>query len=143
MKNLFLFMALCGVILTGCMEKKEAETKTSEIKTLEGMWKLRSCIWDNEDGTFLRYPEDSITQGNAYIIYSKTHYMLIAEAPNMDYYRGELIEYAIDSNRLTVTTRISNFDQHVGMKAVWTFSIENDVLTAENGKNKEVWERVE
>ena len=69
--------------------------------------------------------------------------MVIAQAPKMDYYRGELIEYSIDGDQLTVKTKISNFDAHVGMEATWTFSIEDKLLTATNGKNKETWERVE
>ncbi len=146
MKNgIKLFIVIC-IVFVGCTNKKEKESKeieeTKEI-ALEGMWKLKSGIWDNDDGTFLRYPEDSITEGPAYIIYSKKHYMVIAQAPKMNYFRGELVKYSIEGNQLTSTQVVSNFEKHVGMEAVWTFNINNNVLTAENGKNKEVWERIE
>ena len=134
-----IFCLLC----MSCTDKKETQTSKQESTALEGMWKLKSGIWDNEDGTFMRYPEDSLTQGTAYIIYSKKHYMVIAHAPKMEYYRGELIAYSIDGDQLTVSTEMSNLEPHVGMEAVWTFNIENDLLTASHGKNKEVWERVE
>ena len=143
MKNLILIAVFFGMLAMGCTEKKEVESRQGDQAVLQGMWKLRSGVWDNEDGTFLRYPEDSITEGPAYIIYSKKHYMVIAHAPKMDYYRGELVSYSIDGDKLTVSTKLSNFEKHVGMEAVWTFNIENDVLTAVHGNNKEVWERIE
>jgi hypothetical protein len=146
MKNLVKILVVICIVFVGCTNKKQKESQkieeTGEI-ALEGMWKLKSGIWDNEDGTFLRYPEDSITEGPAYIIYSKKHYMVIAQAPKMNYYRGELVKYSINGNQLTSTQVLSNFEKHVGMEAVWTFHINEDVLTAENGKNKEVWERIE
>lgn len=143
MKELIKLAVIICFVLVGCTKQKETVTDQEDTAVLEGMWKLQSGIWDNEDGTFLRYPEDSITEGPAYIIYSKKHYMLIAHAPKMDYYRGELIRYSVDGDQLTVSTKLSNFKKHVGMEAVWTFKISDNVLTAENGNNKEVWNRVE
>lgn len=142
-----LFVITC-LLLLGCSEKKESaettETNQTDTAVLEGMWHLKSGVWDNEDGTFLRYPEDSITtESDAYIIYSKTHYMLIADAPKMDYYRGELIAYSLEGDQLTVSTKLSNFEKHKDMEAVWTIKIEDNTLSANLGKNKEVWERVE
>ena len=87
---------------------------------------------------------DSLTEGGvAYIIYSKKHYMVIAETPKMDYFRGELISYSIDGDEITIRTENSNIKAHVGMEATWTFNLEGDILKAENGNNREVWERVE
>lgn len=150
MKEVIRIAIVLCLVLLGCTDKKESEPSATEVETLakettslEGMWKLQSGIWDNEDGTFMRYPEDSLTEGPAYIIYSKTHYMLIAHAPKMDYYRGEFIAYSIDGSKITLTTKLSNHKGHVGMEAVWDFKIEDDILTAQHGKNKEVWKRVE
>ena len=147
MNHLIKITLLLCAILVACSDTKQREVDTESTNpeiALEGMWKLQSGIWDNEDGTFLRYPEDSITQGGAaYIIYSKKHYMLIAETPKMEYYRGELMSYSIDGNKLSIVTKHSNMKPHVGMQSEWTFNIENDVLTAENGNNKEVWKRIE
>ncbi len=69
--------------------------------------------------------------------------MLIADAPKMDYYRGELIAYSLEGDQLTVSTKLSNFEKHKDMEAVWTIKIEDNTLSANLGKNKEVWERVE
>jgi len=146
MKNLIKLLVIICIVFVGCTDKKEKETKkneeTKEI-ALEGMWKLKSGVWDNEDVTFLRYPEDSITEGSAYIIYSKKHFMVISQAPKMNYYRGELVKYSIEGNQLISNTVLSNLEKHVGMKSVYTFNINDNFLTAENGNNKEVWERVE
>lgn len=148
MKEIIKLVVIICLLFVGCSEKKDtaatSETDKTNATVLEGMWQLKSGEWDNEDGTFLRYPEDSITTGSgAYIIYSKKHYMLLADAPKMDYYRGELIAYSVDGDQLTVSTKLSNFEKHKGMEAVWTFKIEDNVLSATQGKNKEVWERVE
>jgi hypothetical protein len=146
MKNLIKLLIIILVIFVGCTEKKEKEKTTIEEAkeiTLEGMWKLKSGVWDNEDGTFLRYPEDSITQGDAYNIYSKTHFMTIAKAPLMEYFRGELTAYSINGNEIYIKTIVSNFDSNEGLEATWTFKVEGDLLKAELGKNNEVWERVE
>lgn len=143
MKNSFKFLLVVCIVLLACTDTKPRQKEKSKNIELNGMWKLKSGVWDNEDGTFLRYPEDSITEGPAYIIYSKNHYMLIANAPKMNYYRGELIEYSVEGDKLITSTKLSNFEKHLGMKVVWKFKIESNVLTAENGKNEEVWERVE
>ena len=142
MRKFISISVIICIILVGCSDKK-AQINDNTQTALEGMWKLKSGIWDNEDGTFLRFPEDSITEGPAYIIYSKTHYMVIANAPKMDYFRGELVGYSIEENKLKVSTKVSNIKTHEGMEAVWTFKVEKDILTAELGGNKEVWERVE
>ena len=148
MKKIFTLFVIICLLFVGCSEKKETAATTGNDQTnpavLEGMWQLKSGVWDNEDGTFLRYPEDSVTTGSgAYIIYSKKHYMLIADAPKMDYYRGELIAYSLEGDQLTVSTKLSNFEKHKGMDAVWTISIDDNTLSASQGKNKEVWERME
>ena len=146
MKNLIKLLIIICIIFVGCTDKKEKETKkieeTKEI-SLEGMWKLKSGVWDNEDGTFLRYPEDSLTEGPAYIIYSKSHFMVIAKAPKMDFFRGELVKYSIEEDKIFLNTEISNFDKNEGMEATWTLKVEGNLLKAELGENKEVWERVE
>ena len=143
MTEIIKFAVVLCLVLIGCTEKKQEKNQAEEAVTLEGMWQLRSGVWENEDGSLMRYPEDSITEGVAYIIYSKKHYMLIAEAPKMDYYRGELINYSIDGDKLTVSASRSNFKENIGVESVWTFRIENNFLSAENGNNREVWERVE
>jgi hypothetical protein len=148
MKAIIKLIVIICVLLVSCTEKKETaattETDKTNVAVLEGMWQLKSGLWDNEDGTFLRYPEDSITTGSgAYIIYSKNHYMLIADAPKMDYYRGELIAYSLAGDQLTVSTKLSNFEKNKELGAVWTISIDDNILSASQGKNKEVWERVE
>jgi hypothetical protein len=144
MKNLIKLLIIILIVFVGCADKKEkaAIKDTMEI-SLEGMWKLKSGVWENEDGTFMRYPEDSLTEGPAYIIYSKKHYMLIANAPKMNYYRGELIGYSLEGNKLTVSTILSNLENNIGMEAVWTINIKENTLSAENGNNSEFWERVE
>lgn len=135
------------IFVVSCADGKEKEVAgPAEMSavTLEGMWKLKSGVWDNEDGTFMRYPEDSLLNGPAYIIYSKTHLMTIAKSPNMDYFRGELAEYSIlDDDKISFTVRVSNFDAHEGMEATWTFKLEGNLLKTEIGQTKEVWERVE
>ena len=149
MKNSLKLLIIICIVFVGCTDKKEKETETKKIEeskeiALEGMWKLKSGIWDNEDGTFLRYPEDSITEGPAYIIYSKKHYMLIAQAPKMNFYRGELMSYLIDGDKMTVNTVLSNLTGDAVFKEqVWTFKLDGDIITAHLGNNKEVWERIE
>ena len=148
MKEIIKLIAIICLLLVSCTENKETaaakETDNTNAAVLEGMWQLKSGLWDNEDGTFLRYPEDSITTGSgAYIIYSKKHYMLIADAPKMDYYRGELIAYSLEGDQLTVSTKLSNFEKNKEIGAVWTIDIDDNILSASQGKNKEVWERVE
>ena len=147
MKKAIRFLIVLAIIFSACTEKKEKETaiveKSKEV-SLEGMWKLKSGVWDNEDGTFLRYPEDSITEGEAYIIRSKTHYMLVASAPKMNFYRGELIAYAVDGDKLTVNTKLSNLSGDAVFKEqVWTFKVEGNTMTANFLNNKEVWEKIE
>ena len=146
MKNLMSVLLIISMLLASCTEKKVkeiAEPPELSQAVLEGMWKLKSGVWDNEDGTFLRYPQDSLIDGPAYVIYSKSHFMTIAKSQGIDYFRGELAEYAIDSNKILLKTRISNFDTHQGMEATWSFSLEGDKLTLEIGQNKEIWERIE
>lgn len=135
-----------AIIFVGCTDKKgSVKIETNEIHeiSLEGMWKLKSGIWDNQDGTFLRYPDDSISQGDAYNIFSKTHYMTIAKAPLMEYFRGELSAYSINNDQITIKTVLSNFDSNEGMEVTWKFIVEGNLLKAELGNNKEVWERVD
>lgn len=148
MKNLIKLLVIALIIFVGCTDKKEKENEKTlveavQVINLEGMWKLKSGVWDNEDGTFLRYPEDSIVQGDAYHIFSKTHYMTIAKAPLMEYFRGELTSYSINGNEITLKTILSNFDSHEGMESTWTIKVEGNLLEAEIGPNKEVWEKVE
>lgn len=146
MKNLIKLLVVVSIIFVGCTDKKENENvKTDEVHamSLEGMWKLKSGVWDNEDGTFLRYPEDSIAQGDAYNIFSKTHYMTIAKAPLMEYFRGELSTYSIKDDEITIKTVLSNFSTNEGMETTWKFKVEGNLLKAELGNNSEVWERVE
>ena len=147
MKSLWSISIIISILFTiGCADKKEKDTtEPPEMSSvlIEGMWKLKSGVWDNEDGTFLRYPEDSLINGPAYVIYSKSHLMTIAKAPNMDYFRGELAEYSISGDKISLKTSVSNIDNHEGMEATWTFKIEGDLLMTELGQNKEVWERVE
>jgi len=143
MKNCIMLLLFITFFLSGCSNEKRKYSDEKSIERLEGMWKLKSGVWENKDGSFLKYPEDSITEGLAYIIYSEKHYMLIANAPKMNYYRGELMEYTINGDKLIVTNKLSNIDEFKGMKSEWTFKIENNILSAENGVNKEVWERIE
>lgn len=146
MKNLMKLLVVVAIIFVGCTDKKgSVKIETNEIHeiSLEGMWKLKSGIWDNQDGTFLRYPDDSISQGDAYNIFSKTHYMTIAKAPLMEYFRGELSAYSINNDQITIKTVLSNFDSNEGMKVTWKFIVEGNLLKAELGNNKEVWERVD
>jgi hypothetical protein len=147
MKNWIKLLVICCFVLAGCTEKKEKEVdpveKTMGI-SLEGMWKLKSGVWENADGTFLKFPEDSITEGEAYIIRSKTHYMLVGVAPKMNLYRGELISYAVDGDKITVNTQISNLDESMWFKnQEWTFTLEGKTMTAHMGNNKEIWEKVD
>ena len=146
MKNPIKLLVVILIIFIGCADKKETENvkdeKVHQI-SLEGMWKLKSGVWDNEDGTFLRYPEDSITQGDAYNIFSKTHYMTIAKAPLMEYFRGELSSYSINGDEITIKTVLSNFNSNEGVEATWKFKVEGNLLKAELGNNREVWERLE
>lgn len=142
----FIGILIIGFLFVGCADKKEKtpmEPSQTSTVLLEGMWKLKSGVWDNEDGTFLRYPEDSLIVEPAYVIYSKSHLMTIAKAPDMDYFRGELTSYSINGDKIVLKTKVSNFDAHEGMEATWTFKIEGDLLNTELGENKEVWERVE
>ncbi len=146
MKNLMKLLVVVAIIFVGCTDKKgSVKIETNEIHeiSLEGMWKLKSGIWDNQDGTFLRYPDDSISQGDAYNIFSKTHYMTIAKAPLMEYFRGELSAYSINNDQITIKTVLSNFDSNEGMEVTWKFIVEGNLLKAELGNNKEVWERVD
>lgn len=139
-------LVVVAIIFVGCTDKKgSVKIETNEIHeiSLEGMWKLKSGIWDNQDGTFLRYPDDSISQGDAYNIFSKTHYMTIAKAPLMEYFRGELSAYSINNDQITIKTVLSNFDSNEGMEVTWKFIVEGNLLKAELGNNKEVWERVD
>jgi hypothetical protein len=146
MKNAISVLVVISLLFVGCNQMKEKETtepvETSSV-SLEGMWKLKSGVWDNEDGTFMRYPQDSLIDGPAYVIYSKSHLMTIAKSPGMDYFRGELAEYAIDGDSIMMKTSISNFETHEGMEATWAFTLEGNLLKTELGQNKEVWERVE
>ena len=146
MKNLMKLLVVVAIIFVGCTDKKgsvKIETKEIHEISLEGMWKLKSGIWDNQDGTFLRYPDDSISQGDAYNIFSKTHYMTIAKAPLMEYFRGELSAYSINNDQITIKTVLSNFDSNEGMEVTWKFIVDGNLLKAELGNNKEVWERVD
>ena len=146
MKNAIKLLVIILILFTGCAEKKATDkipqTETTEF-SMEGMWKLKSGVWDNEDGTFLRYPEDSITQGEAFNIYSKTHFMTIAKAPLMEYFRGELTAYSIEGDKIAINTKISNFGSNEGKEATWTFKVEGNTIHFELGKNKETWEKVE
>lgn len=146
MKNSIKLLLIILIVFTGCTDTKKEENLAKEETTeisLEGMWKLKSGIWDNEDGTFLRYPEDSITKGSAYNIYSKTHFVTIAKAPLMEFFRGDLTTYSIKDDKITVKTIVSNIDDNEGKEATWTFKLEGNVFKAELGNNKEVWEKVE
>jgi hypothetical protein len=144
MKKLLRIALVIAVIFAGCTEKKEAKSEESEQVSLEGMWKLKSGVWDNEDGTFLRYPEDSITEGDAYIIRSKTHYTLIASAPKMDFYRGDLMTYEVDGDKMTVSTKMSNLNKDAWFKGEeWTFVLEGNIMKAKFKNNEEVWEKIE
>ena len=145
MKRIIFVLALIASLIMACEDnQKKGEVTTSDQEIgIEGMWQLKTGIWDNEDGTYLTYPNDSLFDGPAYIIYSKSHYMTIAKASKMDYFRGELIEYNVDGDQLILKTKVSNYDAHEGMEATWTFKLDGNLLTTELGKNKEVWERVE
>ena len=146
MKKAISVLVLISLLVVSCTQKKQKDlTEPAETSSasLEGMWKLKSGIWDNEDGTFLRYPQDSLINGPAYVLYSKSHLMTIAKSPGMDYFRGELAEYVVEGDSIMMKTSISNFDTHEGMEATWAFKLDGNLLKTELGQNKEVWERVE
>ena len=146
MKELIKLSLVICLVFVACTDKKEKETKkveeTKEV-VLEGLWTLKSGKWSNGDGTFLRYPEDSILHGSAFILYGKNHFMVVSEAPRMNYFRGELVKYSIDGNKLNATRIVSNIEELKGKSDVWTFKIEGDLFTGTIRDDIEVWKRVE
>jgi len=143
MKNSLKFLVIIAALLIACTNNKNFQTEDAKGNELEGLWTLKSGKWSNDDGTFLRFPEDSILHGSAFVMYGKNHFMVVAEAPRMDYFRGELVKYSVDGNKLNTTRIVSNIEELKGKTDVWTFKIEGNILTGKIGGDVEVWEKVE
>ena len=143
MKNSLRLLVIIAALLIACTNNKNIQTEDAKGNELEGLWTLKSGKWSNDDGTFLRFPEDSILHGSAFVMYGKNHFMVVAEAPRMDYFRGELVKYSVDGNKLNTTRIVSNIEELKGKTDVWTFKIEGNILTGKIGKDVEEWERVE
>ena len=139
MISLALFMA--------CTNSKSDISANKDLKTenkLEGMWTLKSGKWSNDDGTFLVYPGDSLLEGStAYIIYSKSHFNVVATVPKMNYLRTEHVKYTLEEGKIKAHIVFSNIEGSNGKESIWTFNIKDDLATFKNDENIEVWKKVE
>ena len=139
MISLALFMA--------CTNSKSDISANKDLKTenkLEGMWTLKSGKWSNDDGTFLVYPGDSLLEGStAYIIYSKSHFNVVATVPKMNYLRTEHVKYTLEEGKIKAHIVFSNIEGSNEKESIWTFNIKDDLATFKNDKNIEVWKKVE
>lgn len=144
MKNSIQLFVVFFLVLIACTNNKTTKYETINKSELDGMWTLKSGKWMNEDGTFLTYPEDSITEGGkAYVIYSKGHYTVVADVPKMKYFRGEMGEYSINGDMLESKILISNIESNLGLKNSWNFKQEKGIITFQTEGIEEVWERIE
>ena len=145
MKNqmkILLIIAALFVACTNTKTEKAEEVKPSE--NFEGMWTLKSGKWANDDGAFLVYPGDSILDGSsAYIIYSKSHFNVVAKAPKMNYFRSEHVKYTMGEGKFKANIVLSNIKGSTGKESDYTYEIEGNTATFKIGEDVEVWEKVE
>ena len=134
---------ICLALFTACSNSKTNKDLKTENK-LEGMWTLKSGKWSNNDGTFLVYPGDSLLEGlTANIIYSKSHFNVIASAPKMNYSRTEHVKYTLEEGKIKAHIVFSNIDGSNGKESIWALDFKDDLATFTNDENIEVWKKVE
>lgn len=142
MKNSIKFLLVVCIVLLACTDIKTNQKVDSNNIELDGMWVLKSGKWENGDGTFLKYP-DSLTEGTAHIIYSKSHYTVVADAPNMKYFRGEVGEYSIHGNNIISKVIVTNIESNKGLINNWSFQLKDGTIVFKTEGMEEVWEKVE
>ena len=137
--SLALFMA--------CTNSKSDISTKEDIKSkniLEGMWTLNSGKWSNDDGTFLEFPGDSLLEGlQAYIVYSKSHFNVVSEAPKMNYFRTEHVKYTLEEGKIKAKIILSNIEGSNGKESIWSLKVENNLATFKKDTDIEVWRKVE
>ena len=140
--KILLIIAALIMACTNTKTEKAEEVKPSE--NLEGMWTLKSGKWANDDGTFLIYPGDSILEGSSsFIIYSKSHFNVVAEAPKMNYFRSEHVKYAMGEGKFKAIIVLSNIEGSPGKESDYTYEIVGNTATFKIEGDVEVWEKVE
>ena len=142
MKNSVILLLVVSIVLLACTDTKPRQKEKSKNIELNGMWVLKSGKWANGDGTFLKYP-DSLTEGTAHIIYSKSHYTVVADVPKMKYFRGEVGEYSINGNNINSKVIVTNIESNKGLVNDWNFQLKDRTITFKTEGIEEVWEKVE
>ena len=134
-------------LLMACTNSKSDISTKENIKSkniLEGMWTLNSGKWSNDDGTFLEYPGDSLLEGTqAYIVYSKSHFNVVAESPKMNYFRSEHVKYTLEEGKIKAQIILSNIEGSNGKESIWSLKVENNLATFKKDNDIEVWRKVE
>lgn len=146
MKNSIKLLLIIAVLFVACTNTKTEKAEESEkIESLEGMWTLKSGNWLNDDGTYLVYPGDSIMDGlKAYIVYSKSHFNLVANAPKINLFRSEHAKYTIVEGIIRSKIILSNIEGSNGKESEWDLEIVGNTATFKDGvKALEVWQKVE
>ena len=137
--SLALFMA--------CTNSKSDISTKEDIKSkniLEGMWTLKSGKWSNDDGTFSVFPGDSLLEGlQAYIVYSKSHFNVVSEAPKMNYFRSEHVKYTLEEGKIKAQIILSNIEGSNGKESIWSLKVENNLATFKKDTDIEVWKKVD
>ena len=142
MKNSVILLLVVSIVLLACTDTKPRQKEKSKNIELNGMWVLKSGKWANGDGTFLKYP-DSLTEGTAHIIYSKSHYTVVADAPRMKYFRGEVGEYSINGNNIISKVIVTNIESNKGLINDWSFQLKDGTIVFKTEGMEEVWEKIE
>lgn len=145
MKSQIKILLIIATLFVACTNTKtEKAEELKPIENLEGMWTLKSGEWTNEDGTLLEYPGDSLLEGSsAFIIYSKSHFNVVAVAPKMNYFRSEHVKYTMGEGKFKANIVLSNIEGSTGKESDYTYEIVGNTATFKIGEDVEVWEKVE